>query len=259
MTAKIKELLDDCVDKYNTPHFIEKDPISIPHQFSRKQDIEIIGFWTAMLSWGQRKTIINKSNELIQLMDSSPYDFIQNHVVKDRRRFFDFKHRTFQTTDTLYFLEFFQQYYRTHDTLEDAFLTHYNQNSIEASLNGFHETFFGLPYHPKRTEKHVSCPSKKSSCKRLNMFLRWMVRKDQKGVDFGIWKNIQMCDLMIPLDIHVGKVARSLGLLKRKQNDWKATLELTNNLRKFDRIDPVKYDYALFSIGLGRLDLFAKS
>ena len=256
MTKKVKKLLDDCVEIYNTLDFIKNDPISIPHQFSKKQDIEIMGFWTAMLSWGQRTTIINKSNELIQLMDYSPFDFIANHDERDRKKFLDFKHRTFQATDTLYFLEFFQQYYRKHNSLEDAFIPQNNSHSIEDALNRFHQTFFGLPEHPKRTEKHVSCPANKSSCKRLNMFLRWMVRKDQNGVDFGIWNQIKVRDLIIPLDIHVGKVARSLGLLKRNQNDWKAAIELTKKLRSFDREDPVKYDYALFSMGLNKQGIY---
>lgn len=249
---ELKSFLDLAVKKHNTPNFIELDPISIPHQFSKQQDIEIMGFWVSMLAWGQRVTIINKSNELIQLMDGAPHDFILNHEEKDRAAFLDFKHRTFQATDTLYFLEFFQNFYKNNKSLETAFSNHLTPESenVEAALKGFHEQFFSLPDAPHRTKKHVSTPIRNSSCKRLNMFLRWMVRQDEEGVDFGIWKNIKPSQLMMPLDVHVDRVARKLGLLERKQRDWKSVVELTNNLRQFDAEDPVKYDFALFSIGV---------
>jgi uncharacterized protein (TIGR02757 family) len=255
---ELKSYLDSCVKKFNTTDFIENDPISIPHQFSRKQDIEIMGFWVSMLAWGQRKTIINKANELIQLMDGAPYDFILNHEEKDREAFLNFKHRTFQTIDTLYFLEFFQDFYKKNDSLEMAFSDHLNPQSenIEAALKGFHEQFFSLPDAPHRTRKHVSTPTRNSACKRLNMFLRWMVRQDKKGVDFGIWKNIKPSQLLIPLDVHVDRVARRLGLLERKQTDWKSVVELTNNLQQFDMKDPVKYDFALFGVGVLEKDQF---
>jgi len=251
-TQELKSYLDSCVEKFNTPDFIEKDPISIPHQFKKRQDIEITAFWVAMLAWGQRKTIINKANELIQLMDGAPYDFILNHKEKDRKAFLDFKHRTFQATDTLYFLEFFQNFYKENKTLETAFAKHLTPESvnIEAALKGFHEIFFELPDSPKRTRKHVSTPIRNSSCKRLNMFLRWMVRPNDTGVDFGLWKKIKTNQLLIPLDVHVDRVARRLGLLKRKQTDWKSVVELTNNLKQLDEDDPVKYDFALFGIGV---------
>ncbi len=251
-TQELKSYLDSCVEKFNTSEFIETDPISIPHQFKKRQDIEITAFWVAMLAWGQRKTIINKANELIQLMDGAPYDFIVNHKEKDRKAFLDFKHRTFQATDTLYFLEFFQNFYKENKTLENAFAKHLTPESknVEAALKGFHETFFELPDSPKRTRKHVSTPIRNSSCKRLNMFLRWMVRPNDTGVDFGLWKNINTNQLLIPLDVHVDRVARRLGLLKRKQTDWKSVVELTNNLKELDKDDPVKYDFALFGIGV---------
>ena len=252
MLADIKPFLDQCVDQYNRPKFIEADPICIPHLFSKLQDIEIMGFWTAMLAWGQRKTIINKAKELIQLMDGQPYDFILNHQESDRALFKDFKHRTFQYTDTLYFLEFFQWYYRQSDSLETAFSRFIKEEdeNIENGLLGFHELFFSLPTAPQRTRKHLSTPARKSSCKRLNMFLRWMVRKDSNGVDFGLWSKIKPAQLLMPLDVHVDRVARKYNLISRKQTDWRTVVELTENLKRFDPDDPVKYDFALFGIGV---------
>lgn len=250
--SDLKSFLDEQVEKFNAPAFIENDPISIPHQFSKLQDIEIIGFWAAMLAWGQRKTIISKAKELVQLMDGSPHDFIVNHQEKDRAAFLDFKHRTFQATDTLYFLEFLQHFYQEHNSLETAFSQHINSLDTHTGngLAGFHDLFFSLPDFPQRTRKHIATPKRKSSCKRLNMFLRWMVRKDNKGVDFGLWNNISPSQLLIPLDVHVDRVARKLGLLERKQTDWLSVLELTENLRALDPTDPVKYDFALFGIGV---------
>lgn len=248
----LKEYLDEQVELYNKPNFIEADPISIPHQFSKKQDIEIIGFWVAILAWGQRKTIINSGNRLIELMGDSPYDFILNHKEKDRKAFLDFKHRTFQATDTLWFLEFFQQYYRQNDSLENAFSRHLSPDdeTIENALRGFHDLFFEDENAPHRTRKHIATPARKSACKRINMFLRWMVRQDKKGVDFGLWREIKPSQLLMPLDVHVDRVARKFGLLERKQTDWLSVLELTNNLKKFDAEDPVKYDFALFGAGV---------
>lgn len=253
-TKKLKTYLDDSVALYNQPNFIANDPISIPHQFTQLQDIEIMGFWVAMLAWGQRKTIINKSRELVHLMDNAPYDFILNHEEKDRERFLSFKHRTFQAIDTLYFLEFFQFFYKNNTSLETAFAQFLNQESetTEKALIGFQELFFSLPNAPKRTRKHIATPARNSTCKRLNMFLRWMVRQDGRGVDFGLWKTIQPHQLLIPLDVHVDRVARSLGLIQRKQTDWKTVLELTARLKQFDPADPVKYDFALFGLGVER-------
>lgn len=259
MSDSLFDLLEAAVCRYNTPGFIENDPISIPHRFSRLQDLEIMGFWTATLAWGQRKTIIQSANRLIDLMDGAPYDFIRNHPETERRRFLDFKHRTFQATDTLYFLEFFQNFYRNHDSLEQVFATHLKpgDTTVEPALTGFHRQFFEHPYAPERTRKHVATPERGSTCKRLNMFLRWMVRRDSAGVDFGIWTQIQPRQLLMPLDVHVDRIARRLGLLQRPQTDWKAVLELTENLRAFDPEDPVKYDFALFGTGvLEQGDLF---
>ena len=244
--------MDEQVERFNQPDFIKDDPIQIPHQFSKKQDIEITAFWTSMLAWGQRKTIINKSLELIELMEGEPYNFIKNHSEADRKRFLNFKHRTFQATDTLHFLEFLQFYYQKNDSLENAFSDYISENDehVGNALINFHNNFFSLPNSPQRTRKHIATPARKSSCKRLNMFLRWMVRKDEKGVDFGIWGKIKPTQLLMPLDVHVERVGRRLGLLERKQRDWQSVLELTRNLRKFDSNDPVKYDFALFGIGV---------
>lgn len=250
-SEELKDFLESKVREVNVPDFIPNDPILIPHSYTHKQDIEITAFWTAMLSWGQRVTIINKSKQLFGLMDNAPYDFITNHQEKDRQRFEHFKHRTFQFTDTLYFLEFLQWYYKKHESLESFFA---QGNTMKEALVGFHELFFHLPHAPKRTTKHVATPIRKSTCKRLNMFLRWMVRRDKSGVDFGLWKTISMSKLMMPLDVHVERVARYLGLLHRKQRDWQAVEELTQNLRQLDASDPVKYDFALFGVGvLGEL------
>lgn len=254
MVIDLKALLDDSVRRFNTTDFIATDPISIPKRFTRLQDIEISGFWVAMLAWGQRKTIINSANKLLNLMDQAPYDFVLNHEEKDRARFEEFKHRTFNFTDTLYFLEFFQQYYQRHSSLEQAFTRGLGPESVDMTdaLQHFHETFFSLPDAPRRTRKHVSTPARKSTCKRLNMFLRWMVRRDEQGVDFGLWSHIRPDQLLIPLDVHVERVARRFGLLTRQQRDWLAVVELTEALKQFDANDPVKYDFALF--GLGVLD-----
>lgn len=250
----MKQFLDDAVERYNTPAFIAGDPISIPHRFSRLQDREIMGFWAATLAWGQRKTIIQSAARLAELMDNAPYDFILGHTEEDRARFLDFKHRTFQVTDTLWFLEFLQQYYRQNASLEDAFARFLSpaDETTEKALTGFHHLFFADPDAPARTRKHVATPERGSSCKRINMFLRWMVRRDNRGVDFGVWPRIQPRQLVIPLDVHVERVARRLGLLTRRQTDWQAALELTARLQAFDPEDPVKYDFALF--GLGVLD-----
>ncbi len=254
------DLLESKVQQYNQPNFIPNDPISIPHQFSQQQDIEIMGFWAAVLAWGQRKTIINKCNELIRLMDGAPYDFVRNHQPLDLKPFLHFKHRTFNATDTLYFLHFFQQFYAEHASLEEAFVPaasvtlpqpeRHPAFPAEQALVRFHEVFFSLEDAPARTRKHVATPARKSSCKRLNMFLRWMVRKDANGVDFGIWNRLSPAALVCPCDVHVERVARKLGLLQRPNTDWQAALELTDHLRRFDPSDPVKYDFALFGLGV---------
>lgn len=246
-TNKLKDFLDSKVDAYNQPSFISTDPISIPHLFTQKQDIEIAGFFAAIFSWGNRTTIIQKSKELMELMDNAPYQFCLHHKEEDLKKLLHFKHRTFNTTDLLYFIEFFRFHYSKHVSLQTAFTVH--GDTIEKMLIGFHSYFFALEDAPDRTKKHISTPYKKSTCKRLNMFLRWMVRNDNKGVDFGIWENISPSILICPIDIHVARVARRFGLLKRKQTDWLAAIELTERLKSFDDKDPVKYDFALFTLG----------
>ncbi|GAB3958880.1 TIGR02757 family protein [Spirosoma harenae] len=255
--ASLKDFLDTKADQYNRPSFIEHDPISIPHRFSQKQDIEIIGFWTAVLAWGQRPVILKKAAELINSMDGAPYDFIRNHQESDLKRFLSFKHRTFNATDALYFLHFFRDYYQTHNSLEEAFLTNKSESidlisaPVENGLIQFHDYFCRhTDFFPERTRKHVATPARNSSCKRLLMFLRWMVRQDDRGVDFGLWTNLKPNELVMPIDVHVNRVTRHLGLLTRPQTDWKAALELTETLRQFDATDPVRYDFALFGLGV---------
>lgn len=248
----LKELLDGYVDKFNNQEFIESDPISIPHRFKQKQDIEISGFLVATLAWGQRPVIISKSLELMNYMDFSPYEFVLHHSENDLKPFLKFKHRTFNPTDILYFIHFFRLVYRQYDSLEPLFAETLNNSSVHTGpgIDNFRQVFVNDPDFPMRTGKHVASPSRKSACKRINMFLRWMVRKDDRGVDFGIWKSIQPYQLICPLDVHVDRIARKLGLLKRKQKDWQAALELTENLKRFDPDDPVKYDFALFGMGV---------
>ncbi len=248
--AALKAYLEQAVCRYNTAAFIEGDPIWVPHRFHRLQDIEIAGFWAATLAWGQRKTIIQSTWRAMELMDGAPYEFIVGHREEDRQRFTTFYHRTFQPTDALYFLAFLQEHYRQHTSLETAFTQHMQPDdlTVERALVGFHRSFFNLPWAPERTRKHIPTPERGSTCKRLNMFLRWMVRCDNNGVDFGLWKRIRPAQLLLPLDVHVERVARRLGLLTRRQTDWKAVLELTEALRALDPEDPAKYDFALFGL-----------
>jgi len=260
---EIKFLLDNRVSQYNQADFIHSDPIQIPHRYTRKEDIEIAAFLTATISWGQRKSIINNANHLMDLMDNSPYDFIMETPVysdgsriskavvnPDYDRIANFVHRTFNGNDCLYFFESIRNIYLHHQGIEGVFSTGYMaEGSAYGALKHFRNIFLSIP-HANRIRKHISDVTANSSAKRLNMFLRWMVRSDENDVDFGLWKKIPASALMLPLDIHSGEVARSLGLLERKQNDWKAVEEITSVLRSFDPTDPVKYDFALFVIGV---------
>jgi len=245
----LKEFLDKKVSIYNCPDFIAKDPISIPHGFEKKEDIEIMGFFASIFAWGQRTTIINKCKELIDRLDGTPYDFILNHKENDLKQLLGFKHRTFNDTDLLYCIDFFKRHYYKFESLESAFFPRKDM-SVEEGLIYFHKYFFSHPDAPKRTQKHISTPSRKSACKRLNMFLRWMVRSDNRGVDFGLWQQIKPSDLICPLDLHVERTAKKIGLLAREKPDWQAAMELTERLRLLDPTDPVKYDFALFGISI---------
>ena len=251
--SDLRSFLDKKVDEYNRRSFIKDDPVCIPHLFSKREDIEIAAFFAATFSWGNRITIINKSRELLQLMDNAPYEFITGHIEKDLQKLQQFKHRTFNPTDLLYFISFLRHHYAENKSLESAFFnseTISSSKPVEAVLTHFHQYFFSLPDAPVRTAKHVSTPAKNSACKRLNMFLRWMVRRDRRGVDFGLWKKIEPSHLICPLDVHVARVARHFKLLERKATDWNAAKELTAHLREMDPDDPVKYDFALFGLGV---------
>lgn len=244
---EIYQLLEEKYDQFNRKSFIESDPICVPHQFTKKEDIEIAGFLAATIAWGQRKTIISNAKKLVTLMDHAPYEFVMQHTQKDLNRFDEFKHRTFNGIDAHYFIKALKHLYINHNGLEGS-LSKYGKD-MQQNISTFKQLFFSLE-HPARTQKHVSDPLKNSSAKRINMFLRWMVREDKRGVDFGIWEQLNPADLMCPLDVHSGNVARKLGLLKRKQNDWKAVIELSDQLRNFDSKDPIKYDFSLFGLGV---------
>lgn len=248
----LKKFLDSRVELYNQPSFINDDPVCIPHLFKKKQDIEIAGLFAAVFAWGNRVTIVNKSRELMQLMDMQPYEFVLNHSENDLKRLMQFKHRTFNTTDLLYFIEFLRFHYPANASLETAFSNYLlpGDADTENALKGFCNYFFSLEHVPARTRKHIASPERKSNCKRLNMYLRWMVRSDDKGVDFGIWKRIQPAQLICPVDLHVARVAKRFKLLQRKQMDWLAAVELTEYLRTLDPLDPVKYDFAFFGLGV---------
>jgi uncharacterized protein (TIGR02757 family) len=275
---KLRDFLEKKVLEYNHPSFIPRDPVSVPHRFTKKQDIEIAGLFAAIFSWGNRTTIIQKSNELMKGMDEAPFDFIQNHQPGDLKRLLEFKHRTFNATDLLYFIRFLKFHYGQSDSLESAFLpdpsrevkmdsrpflhaekkriseenTKFSgeEEIVKNGLNFFYSRFFSLEDAPRRTQKHIASPEKNSTCKRLNMYLRWMVRKDRSGVDFGIWEKISAADLICPVDLHVARVARGFGLISRKQTDWQTAMELTMALRAMDKKDPVKFDFALFGLGV---------
>lgn len=246
---ELKEFLDEKVIQYNNQDFIESDPVQIPHLFTRKEDIEIAGFLSATIAWGNRKMIIKNSYRMMNLMGNSPYDFVMSHRENDLERLESFVHRTFNGQDFASFIRSLQHIYKNHNGLEGVFTKHQETNSMQKSIHEFKKIFFEID-HLTRTQKHISDPLNNSAAKRINMYLRWMVRQDTKGVDLGIWKNISPAKLSCPLDVHSGNVARKLGLLSRKQNDGKALAELDLNLRKLDPNDPVKYDFALFGLGV---------
>ncbi|WP_188619761.1 TIGR02757 family protein [Flavobacterium suaedae] len=245
----LKAFLDEKVILYNKPDFIESDPIQIPHSFTQKEDIEIAGFLSATIAWGNRKMIINNARKMMELMGNTPYDFVMEHKEHHLEALDGFVHRTFNGVDFSTFIKAIQHIYTNHNGLEAVLNKNIQNNSLQNSISVFKKTFFEIE-HQQRTQKHISDPLKGSAAKRINMFLRWMVRKDNTGVDFGIWESISPSALSCPLDVHSGNVARKLGILNRKQNDAKALAELDVALREMDSNDPVKYDFALFGLGV---------
>ena len=248
-SSELKDFLDEKVLQYNTLDFIESDPVQIPHLFSQKEDIEIAGFLSATIAWGNRKMIIKNSHKMMDLMGNAPHDFVMSHTEKDLERLETFVHRTFNGIDFTSFIRSLQHIYTNHGGLEAVFSKHQETHSMQKSIHEFKKIFFEIP-HQYRTQKHISDPLNNSAAKRINMYLRWMIRQDNKGVDLGIWKSISPASLSCPLDVHSGNVARKLGLLTRKQNDGKALAELDLKLREFDSTDPAKYDFALFGLGV---------
>jgi uncharacterized protein (TIGR02757 family) len=248
---KLKVFLDAKVRLYNQASFIEKDPVCIPHSFSKMQDIEISGLFAAVLAWGNRTTIINNCSKLMKWMDNQPHDFIRHHKDTDLKGFIHFAHRTFNATDLLYFISLLQYHYLRHESLEDAFVPgrSYKEDNVAQALVHFHNYFFSIE-HPERTKKHIATPERNSACKRINMYLRWMVRKDDKGVDFGFWKKIKPYQLICPLDVHVARVAERLGLTDNIKSNWNNALQLTAHLKELNPKDPAIYDYALFGLGM---------
>lgn len=257
MSKQIQQLLEEQYQQQHQKAFISSDPIAVPHRFSKKQDIEISGLFAAVFAWGIRKTIINKANELMHLMDDAPYDFCMHHNETDLKKMLPFVHRTFNATDLLYFIHFLKQHYFQSNSLETAFFIHQHTgeklNTVEAGLNHFHHYFTSFEDFPLRTKKHIAHPASNSSCKRLNMYLRWMVRKDDLGIDFGIWKSIRPADLICPLDVHVVHVAKNIGILQSDKANWQSALQLTAFLKTLDPHDPIKYDYALFGMGVNKV------
>lgn len=246
----LREFLDERVQRYERPEFIMDDPVSIPHRYSHRADIEIAGFFAAVLAWGQRSVILRNANEILSRMDNKPHDFVLHHSSQDLKHLEGFVHRTFNDTDLLYFVHFLQHWYRQNPTLEALFSPSSGEANITSGLIRFHETFFSLPEAPRRTHKHIATPARNSACKRINMYLRWMVRSNEGGVDFGLWKSIRPDQLICPIDLHVERVARKLALIHTKAMNWKTALALTEKLKQLDPEDPVKYDYALFGLGV---------
>ncbi len=247
--SELKEFLDEKAKAYNTPRFIESDPVSIPHRFSLKEDIEIAGFLAATIAWGNRKSIIKNANRMVDLMGNSPYDFVMSHNEEHLASLQDFVHRTFNGKDFAGFVTGLKHIYKNHSGIEGVFNKYQMPDTLQPAISKFKEHFFEAA-HLSRTQKHISDPLKGSSAKRINMYLRWMVRNDHSGVDFGLWNSVSASILSCPLDVHSGNVARKLGILNRKQNDAKAVKELDIALRKMDPTDPVKYDFALFGLGV---------
>jgi uncharacterized protein (TIGR02757 family) len=251
--TNLKLWLDEQVDKYERPAFVHGDPIQVARSFSRLQDVEIAAFFSAIIAWGNRKIIVRNGWRLMEMMDGAPFDFVCGHTEWDLAKLSGFVHRTFQAADLNYCLRFLQDFYKNHESLETAFSMHLKADSVDITdaLVGFNKLFFSLPAASERTRKHIATPVRKSACKRLCMLLRWLVRPSERGVELGVWKNIKPSQLIIPLDVHVGRVARYLGLLNSKSSTatWAEAVALTEKLRGFDAADPVRYDFALFAAG----------
>lgn len=244
---ELKSFLDEKSDLYNNPDFIDSDPIQIPHAFSLKEDVEISAFLAATIAWGNRKSVIANARKMMALMGDSPFDFVMSHSEKNLDKFDGFVHRTFNSQDLKTFVAGLRHVYQNHGGMETVFTQ--NANDLQKGISEFKKLFFEIP-HRQRTQKHISDPLQGSAAKRLHMMLRWLARQDNKGVDLGIWKGISPASLSCPLDVHSGNIARKLGILTRKQNDAKALAELDTQLRQFDANDPVKYDFALFGLGV---------
>lgn len=251
MDTALKNLLHQKAAQYNQVAFIAKDPIVIPHRFTKRQDIEIAGFFAAILAWGNRTSIINSTNKLMAWMDEAPHEFMLRHEDTDLKKMLSFAHRTFNATDLFYCMAFFKFHYSQYHSLEDAFVPpqKYTELNTEQALVHFHNYFFSLEDFPERTKKHIATPARKSACKRLNMYLRWMVRKDKMGVDFGLWQKISPAQLICPLDVHVANVAHRFGLLPNTNSNWQNAIALTEQLKTLNEKDPAVYDYALFGLG----------
>ncbi len=252
-SANIREFLEEKVDIYNQPRFIDTDPISVPHRFAIKEDVEVSGFLTSVISWGKRDMIIRNALKIMELMGNRPYEFVMNHKDSHLEKFNGFVHRTFSGRDLKYFIRALKNIYLNYGGLEEVFSRYSTEYSTQTAIHQFRKIFFTLD-HPLSVTRHIPDPAKKSAAKRINMYLRWMVRNDNRGVDFGLWKSISPSILSCPLDVHSGNISRKLGLIRRKQNDAAAVAELDKVLRGFDREDPVKYDFALF--GLGAVEKF---
>ena len=248
--TEMKQFLEEKYLQYNNPSFIPSDPISIPHRFTLQHDREISGFLVSAIAWGRRDLILRSANNLLEAMDSAPYEFVMSAGAEDMKRVSRFVHRTFNGTDCNYFIKGLRHIYTDFGSMEDVVLEGMNRSgSLKEGIAHLRQYFF-CEHHEQRTEKHFADVTGGAAGKRVNMYLRWMVRQDNRGVDFGIWKRIDPSVLYIPLDLHSGNTARKLGLLNRKINDWKAVEELTAVLREFDPEDPVKYDFALFGLGV---------
>ena len=247
---ELRDLLEHLHDKYNQPEFIEPDPISIPHSFSDRHDREVAGFMAATIAWGNRKAIVKSAARMMQYMDDSPADFVRNASASELAHLQSYVHRTFNGQDFTDFVLAIRGITERWGGIGEFFEQNYvATQSIPQVLSLFRKEFFSIEHNP-HCEKHLSSIDKGAACKRLNMYLRWFVRRDDRGVDFGLWEKIPMSALYLPLDVHTGNMGRALGLLTRKQSDWKATDEITRSLREFCSDDPVRYDYSLFGAGI---------